>query len=270
MNWNDQTRDLKAPNLIMDTVCDLADERDDCGTALPNMVPARGIAQPAPAEANTIRVGLIDCYLFTRDCLIRAFAAAQRDITVVPFRSVREFLASDPQDIDVILYYSHEEGPFEALSFREVITMREAFAGVPIVVLSDATTALESRTIKNALKMGVRGFIPTRTIEMPAVSAAIRFVKAGGTFAPVELLLAGGSERATVRSEAPPAGRLTSRQMTVLSHLRQGKANKIIAYELGMSESTVKVHIRNIMRKMGATNRTQAVYKSQQLPSSAG
>jgi DNA-binding NarL/FixJ family response regulator len=57
--------------------------------------------------------------------------------------------------------------------------------------------------------------------------------------------------------------------MTVLSHLRQGKANKIIAYELGMTESTVKVHIRNIMRKMGATNRTQAVYKSQQPQESA-
>jgi DNA-binding NarL/FixJ family response regulator len=53
--------------------------------------------------------------------------------------------------------------------------------------------------------------------------------------------------------------------MTVLSLLRLGKANKIIAYELGMSESTVKVHVRNIMRRMGATNRTQAVYKSQQL-----
>ena len=58
---------------------------------------------------------------------------------------------------------------------------------------------------------------------------------------------------------------MTPRQTTVLSLLQQGKANKIIAYELGMSESTVKVHIRNIMRKMGATNRTQAIYKLQQL-----
>jgi DNA-binding NarL/FixJ family response regulator len=47
--------------------------------------------------------------------------------------------------------------------------------------------------------------------------------------------------------------------------LQQGKANKIIAYELGMSESTVKVHVRNIMRKMGATNRTQVAYKAQSL-----
>ncbi len=51
----------------------------------------------------------------------------------------------------------------------------------------------------------------------------------------------------------------------VFRHLKQGKANKIIAHELGMSESTVKVHVRNIMRKMGATNRTQAAYKAQGL-----
>ncbi len=53
--------------------------------------------------------------------------------------------------------------------------------------------------------------------------------------------------------------------MAVLSHLQQGKANKIIAHELSMSESTVKVHVRNIMRKVGATNRTQAAYKARQM-----
>ncbi len=101
---------------------------------------------------------------------------------------------------------------------------------------------------------------------MRTVSAAIRFVTAGGVFAPVDLLLADEVKDAPVRDEAaPPAGLLTPRQMTVLTLLQQGKANKIIAYELGMSESTVKVHIRNIMRKMGATNRTQAIYKLQQL-----
>jgi Bacterial regulatory proteins, luxR family len=44
------------------------------------------------------------------------------------------------------------------------------------------------------------------------------------------------------------------------TRLQLGKANKIIAFDLGMSESTVKVHVRNIMRKMGATDRTQAAF----------
>jgi hypothetical protein len=53
--------------------------------------------------------------------------------------------------------------------------------------------------------------------------------------------------------------------MAVLTLLQRGKANKIIAHELCMSENTVKIHVRNIMRKMNATNRTQAVDKARAL-----
>ena len=59
------------------------------------------------------------------------------------------------------------------------------------------------------------------------------------------------------------SGRLiqfTARQLDVLERLKQGQPNKIIAYELGMCESTVKVHIRNIMKKLKATNRTQVAF----------
>ena len=58
-----------------------------------------------------------------------------------------------------------------------------------------------------------------------------------------------------------PAGIFTTRQTSVAKALRQGKANKIIAYELNMCESTVKVHVRHIMKKLGATNRTEVAYK---------
>jgi DNA-binding NarL/FixJ family response regulator len=53
----------------------------------------------------------------------------------------------------------------------------------------------------------------------------------------------------------------TERQEEVVQALRRGKANKIIAHELNLRESTVKVHIRNIMKKLKATNRTEVVYK---------
>jgi DNA-binding NarL/FixJ family response regulator len=52
------------------------------------------------------------------------------------------------------------------------------------------------------------------------------------------------------------------RQRQVLERLNEGKQNKIIAYELGMAESTVKVHIRHIMKKLNARNRTQVVLMS--------
>jgi DNA-binding NarL/FixJ family response regulator len=224
------------------------------------------------AQANAtvaIRVGLIDCHSFSRDCLVRAFAATQQEIEVFPFQSVQEFVASRADGLDVVMYYAHAEGSLDLGLGRDITSLRNAIAELPVIVLSDAVTATEASTISNALKAGIRGFIPTRTIEMSAVAAAIRFVMAGGTFAPVDLLLGGGDDPASARKQNPPIELLTPRQLTVLELLRLGKANKIIAYELGMSESTVKVHIRNIMRRTGATNRTQAVYKVQQLASGA-
>jgi DNA-binding NarL/FixJ family response regulator len=152
---------------------------------------------------------------------------------------------------------------------RDITCLRNAVAELPVIVLSDAATATEASTISNALKAGIRGFIPTRTIEMSAVAAAIRFVIAGGTFAPVDLLLGADCDPASSKKQTARIELLTPRQMTVLGLLRLGKANKIIAYELGMSESTVKVHIRNIMSRTGATNRTQAVYNAQQIASGA-
>ena len=74
------------------------------------------------------------------------------------------------------------------------------------------------------------------------------------------------------KTEAAPAlyKQFSARQLDVVNALRRGKANKIIAYELQMRESTVKVHIRNIMKKLGATNRTEVACKVGELLPDAG
>lgn len=228
---------------------------------------------PAPepteaASAEQIRIALIDGVQFSQDCLVRAFNAIHPDLLITPFDSVAACLRTDRTDIDLVLYCSHDDGLSEHRTLQHVADLRQKFAPTPVVVLSDAQAALQPRSIRNALKSGARGFIPTLNTQVPAVLAALRFIKDGGTFAPLDLLLPGKAAHATSKAEAVPTDDLTPRQKAVLSHLKQGKANKLIAYELGMTESTVKVHIRNIMRKMGATNRTQAVYKSQLLPAS--
>jgi DNA-binding NarL/FixJ family response regulator len=102
---------------------------------------------------------------------------------------------------------------------------------------------------------------PTLTIEV------IRLVRAGGTFAPVNIpLMRQASEQARDHLD-PPSNQFTPRQLLVLEHLQRGSANKIIAHELALSEGTVKVHVRNIMKKLRATNRTQAVSRSYKLMS---
>jgi DNA-binding NarL/FixJ family response regulator len=89
----------------------------------------------------------------------------------------------------------------------------------------------------------------------------LTFVLHGGTYFPREALLrpqsAMGSSRVEVRLSGDPS-QLTPRQIDVLERLRLGRSNKHIGRDLDMSEATVKVHVRQIMRKLGAVNRTQA------------
>lgn len=87
-------------------------------------------------------------------------------------------------------------------------------------------------------------------------------VKIGGTFVPPSLSLRTKPERVATELFTP-------RQMAVLERLKIGKPNKIIAYELAMSESSVKAHIQNIMKKMGAANRTEVACRVRELEISA-
>jgi DNA-binding NarL/FixJ family response regulator len=129
----------------------------------------------------------------------------------------------------------------------------------PVVVVSDNE---DTNQILEALDRGARGFIPT-SVPLAVAVEAIRLVKAGGTFVPASSLMATrhAVEQPGSKAEARGKGLFTEKQIAVVEALRQGKPNKIIAYELKLRESTVKVHIRNIMKKMKATNRTEVVYK---------
>ena len=219
----------------------------------------------APANGGQLCVGLIDSYRFSQECLIKAFEVLDPRLVILAAETVQDLLNPKGATLDVIIYYSHATEASEAAMMHNIKVIRQAFDAVPLVVLSDADDAQQTDTVRGAMKSGAHGFIPTKTTGIPIALAAMRFARAGGTFAPLEILLANGPDSAPPPSEPVRQKRLTSRQMAVLSHLQQGKANKIIAYELSMSESTVKVHVRNIMRKMGATNRTQAAYKAQML-----
>ena len=92
---------------------------------------------------------------------------------------------------------------------------------------------------------------------------AVRFVLAGGTYMPLDCLLVRGGPGDAPSQPAPTSGLVTARELAVVRAIQQGKSNKVIAYELNMCESTVKVHLRNIMKKLNAKNRTDVAIKSQ-------
>jgi len=152
---------------------------------------------------------------------------------------------------------------------------------MPLAIVSDSCDPHEVTT---AFRSGACGFIPT-SLKPSVALHAFTFIMNGGTYFPPSALLpiaelqdgeadagdgaadAGetGDETAeihTVRRNGkcgdPRIVRLTARQHEVLEQLRDGKSNKVIARALDMTEATVKVHVRQIMRKLGASNRTQA------------
>ncbi|MDQ2101957.1 response regulator transcription factor [Azospirillum isscasi] len=142
--------------------------------------------------------------------------------------------------------------------------------GIPLIMLSDSD---ETATALEAIRQGAHGYIST-TLSLTMALEAIRLVAAGGIFVPAAILHRLILGQAPATHPVPPAPlaamapavngkphltQLTPRQIAVLECLQEGKPNKVIAHELGMRESTVKVHVRNILRRLGATNRTEAV-----------
>ena len=127
----------------------------------------------------------------------------------------------------------------------------------PIIVLSDAE---DIDYVTDSLRHGVRGHIPTATTLNVAIKA-MQLVLVGGVYVPASNFL-------TARHSAAKVGAgdetivLTKQQSAVADAVRQGKANKVIAHELKISESTVKVHLHNIMKKLQVKNRTEVAVKA--------
>jgi DNA-binding NarL/FixJ family response regulator len=116
--------------------------------------------------------------------------------------------------------------------------------------------------ITEAMSRGVRGYITT-DMELLETAAVIQCAAAGGSFVPVSALIKSAKNQpnepgsAVGEGNEPPFERLTRRESEVVARLSQGKSNKVIARELAIKESTVKVFVRRILSKLHASNRTE-------------
>lgn len=125
----------------------------------------------------------------------------------------------------------------------------------PVLVVSASQSIHDARS---AMESGAMGFV-SKASHSSELLEAIDTVLEGEPFLPPEWrdTIDSGSEKARV-SIARQAG-ITGRQMEILHLLAQGYANKMIAYELGLSEATVKVHLREVFKTLKVTNRTACV-----------
>ena len=208
-----------------------------------------------------LSIGLIDPKPLTRRSISEMLAKAFPDYVTIAASSCEELLevrgtpSASPQ---LVIVYARSARITDACVQNPLESVRLQLPDAPVIVFSDRD---DVEDVNEALTYGLRGYIPT-SVDAAVAFAALRLIHAGGTFIPPHAV-----RSASGRPDAfPEGGRkglrdeldLTPRELCVLDLLREGKPNKLIAAELKMEESTVKVHVRNILKKLRAANRTHA------------
>ena len=203
-------------------------------------------------------IALIESRTFIRECIRRSMQSAfpwqihsfseaielQRKCNKLP----KLILLSTIED--------NEEANEDVFKFLSQIAPR-----IPIVVLAYKN---DTQMAKTAICHGAKGYIPV-TLGFDIAIEAVRFVLAGGTYVPIDYLLIRTWPGHLPSEARPVSGAVTARELAVVRAIQRGKSNKVIAYELGMCESTVKVHVRRVMKKLKAKNRTEVAIKSSEL-----
>lgn len=235
------------------------------------------LARHARRRERRITVVFVDPRALTREAFARALEVYGRDLRVVRLAAPGELAEATTQGTaSLVLLHLAGAGLTDDWTVRTIAALRARAPATPLVLLSEREDA---DSIIGAISEGIRGFIPL-SLELRLVVGALRFVVAGGTFVPAEALLAAFDQpdpHADSRQSHPgpeplcmPARQITlaiftARQLEVLELLKRALSNKLIARQLDMQEATVKVHVRHIMRKLGAANRTQVALQASRL-----
>jgi DNA-binding NarL/FixJ family response regulator len=201
-------------------------------------------------------IAVIESRTFLREC-IRRSARLALPLPIFTYSTVFELEQQHSPASPEIVIVSLTEAGSEAV-VNILTKLSELFPGIPVIVLADKTDLALALT---AIRHGARGYIPF-TLRFDIAVEAVRLVLAGGTYVPLDCVLATGGSGIAAGKPSPSAEAVTSRELAVVRAIQQGKSNKVIAYHLNMCESTVKVHIRNIMKKLKATNRTEVAIKA--------
>jgi DNA-binding NarL/FixJ family response regulator len=197
-------------------------------------------------------LAIVDQSPLRRECLKLALAQQPRRWHVTDFSDAAELaqLIRRGAGFEVILLGASTS---THIDHADIALLTAAAPETPILVAAECDDAEGARAI---LRSGARGFLPT-SLGLKVLMAALERIRTGGTYVPLVLsepTLSGGIER-----ERPtPWPELTRRQRDVLALVSEGKSNKLIGEALNMTESTVKAHVKQIIKRLHVANRTQA------------
>jgi DNA-binding NarL/FixJ family response regulator len=203
--------------------------------------------------AATTRLVIADDHPLFRDALRQAVAGVVTSARIDEAGSFEELTALLDQDSDVDLVLLDLTMPGIS-GFSGLIYLRAQFPAIPVVIVSASD---DGGTIRQSLDFGASGFIPKR-FGVDTLRDAITKVLGGDVWVPTDTDLSSATDPELTRLRDRLVT-LTPQQVRVLMMLSEGLLNKQIAYELGVSEATIKAHVSAILQKLGVESRTQAV-----------
>jgi DNA-binding NarL/FixJ family response regulator len=187
-----------------------------------------------------------------RDALKRALTPAVPDAVMLEADGVASLqaLVEEHADAELLLLDLQMPG---ANGFSTLAYMRAQYPGLPVVVVSAQE---DPAVIRRAVAHGASGYIP-KSASVDTIVAAVRRILDGDVWLPPFLTHSSSALQAEEASAASRIAELTPQQFRVLGMIAAGLLNKQIAFELNVSEATIKAHMTAIMRKLHVSNRTQ-------------
>lgn len=209
-----------------------------------------------PAKGGSVMI-VADETAFTLDCIAEAMRSRFAGVEVISMLDGAEAdAAARSRAVDVILINGGWRPVTDPGLSRQIQAFAKSYPGTPIVLISEIP---DNGEMKAAAALGVRGFLRSQ-VSLKIAVAAVQLVMAGGTYLPRAEERKGetgwGPPRTQESGTAPVS--FTHREIQVLVALQLGRSNRWIGQYLGLSENTIKVYVRQIMRKLRAGNRVEA------------
>lgn len=202
------------------------------------------------------RVVLINSHTIIRECLAQAMRSWTYEVETLPsVEGCVDLISRHACDLIILWGGSHLDLAAD-LDF-----LRGACRSCPILVICDTVGA---ETVIKVLESGARGILPTSS-KLDILNGVMSLIRSGGAYVPPDSMIEAYRAEPTVSVQPSIDLPFTPRQSAIIAAIRKGSPNKIIAYDLGMCESTVKVHIRSIMKKLKVRNRTELALKAMDL-----
>lgn len=196
---------------------------------------------------------VVDDHPLFRGALTQALSSAIAEARIDQAASLAELeeLLAQRNDTDLVLLDLAMPG-VQGLS--GLLLLRSQHPDIPVVVVS----ALDDpETIRRCMEFGASGYVP-KSLSVEEIRTAVETVLRGGIWTPPDIALERDGS-ADIDDVVARLSTLTPQQVRVLMMLGQGLLNKQIAYQLGVSEATIKAHVSAILQKLDVDSRTQAV-----------